>query len=182
MALSFPISLRFSLTRRQRLAAIVAEWDWWTPLVVMPLEAFFLVQTAHSLWTWSLAGVAVFGGLALGMIVVFGGLIGGLVNVLICKDRWVDIELQADAAGILLGKERWYLFLDGITSIRQSPRDLWTIRHHNGFVLWIPVTAITGEQIEHLRAAMVRGHTPEGVRAVIERGKRIEAILAERPD
>jgi hypothetical protein len=72
--------------------------------------------------------------------------------------------------------------LDGIIDIRQSPRGLWMVRHHNGWVFWIPEAAISSEQIEHLRAAMDRGHTPEGVRAVIERGKRIESILSEQHD
>lgn len=181
-AMSFPVQLRYSLSRRQRLAALVCEWGWWTPLVVLPLEVFFVVQTVGSLWAWSLAGVAVFGGLAFGMGILFAGLIGGVVDVLISKLRDVDIELREDAAGILLGDERWYLFLDGITDIRESPRGLWKIRHHNGHVLWIPVDAISDEQIEFLRAAMIRGHTPEGIRAVIERGKRIEAIMSEPRD
>ena len=93
----------------------------------------------------------------------------------------MDVVVEEDAAGILLGTERWYLFLDGITEIRKYRDDTWTIQHWNGSVLHIPVSAITVDQLEHMRRAMELGRTPEGMKAVIERGKRIEAILqAER--
>jgi hypothetical protein len=36
---------------------------------------------------------------------------------------------------------------------------------------------LNSRQIDHLRAAMERGRTPEGFRAVIERGRRIEQIM-----
>ena len=176
MKLSF--HLRYSLSRRQRLWALVDEWGWWTPLLVLPLEVFFVVQTVSSIWNWSLAGVAVFGGLALVVGGLFAGLILGLGDVLVCKRRGVDLLFEENAVGILLGSERWYLFLDGITEIRQARAEMWMIRHFNGQLLWIPTAAITDDQIEFLRAAMTRGRTPEGIRAVIERGKRIEAIMS----
>ena len=40
-------------------------------------------------------------------------------------------------AGILIGTERWYLFLDGITDLRKFRDDTWTIQHFNGSVLHI---------------------------------------------
>jgi hypothetical protein len=82
-----------------------------------------------------------------------------------------------EAAGMLFGGERWYLFLDGIIDIRQCC-GVWTIQHHNRLVLLIPTAAISDEQIEYLRDCLRRGHTPEGMRAVIERGKRIEQLMA----
>ena len=51
-----------------------------------------------------------------------------------------------------------------------------TIEHHNGSVLHIPAGEITDDQLAHLRSAMERGRTPEGIRAVIERGRRIEQL------
>jgi hypothetical protein len=89
----------------------------------------------------------------------------------------MDVTLEETAAGILVGEERWYLFLDGITDIRKFRDDIWTIQQFNGAVLNIAASAITEQQLEHIRAAMERGRTPEGVRAVIERGKRIQEIF-----
>jgi hypothetical protein len=89
----------------------------------------------------------------------------------------MDVIIEKDAAGILVGGERWYLFLDGITDIRKFRDDIWTIQHWNGSVLHIVAAAITDEQIDYFRAAMERGRTPEGIRAVIERGRRIEQIM-----
>jgi hypothetical protein len=53
---------------------------------------------------------------------------------------------------------------------------VWTLRHWNGTVLHIPADAITDAQLAHLRAAMERGRTPEGIRAVIERGRRLAEL------
>src|SRR5262249_4681497 len=79
------------------------------------------------------------------------------------------------------GSRRWYLFLGGFTDVLKLREDLWTLPHFNGCVLHIAASAITEEQLGHIRAAMERGRTPEGVRAVVERGRRLaEAERVER--
>lgn len=45
--------------------------------------------------------------------------------------RSLDIILEKDALGILSGTERWYLFLDGVTSIHKYRKDIWTNEHWN---------------------------------------------------
>jgi hypothetical protein len=65
----------------------------------------------------------------------------------------------------------------GVRSIRKYRDDVWTLEHFNGSVLPIPVAVITEDQLCRIRAALERGRTPEGVRAVIERGQRIEALM-----
>lgn len=176
-----PVHLRYSLSRWQRLVGLYSVWGWFAPLVAIPLWMFFLVQTARAIWTWEPAGVAVFGGLALGVSLLYAGLLRGLVDVVLVSTRPMDVLFEGnasgEAAGVLIGGERWHLFLDGIIDIRQC-RGVWIIYHHNGFVLLIPAAAISDEQIEHLRDCMRRGHTPEGMRAVVERGKRIAEIMA----
>jgi len=54
------------------------------------------------------------------------------------------------------------------------------LRHHNGSVLNIPTAQISEHQLDYIRAAMERGRTAEGVRAVIERGRRIKEISNEK--
>lgn len=179
----FPFHLRYSLSRWQRLIALHCEWGWFAPLVAIPLWTFFVFRAGWSIWTWEWAGLALFGGLALAGAWLYAGLLGGLVDVALVPVRHMDLSFEDNGAGpavgVLFGPERWYLFLDGITSIRRRD-DLWIVQHFNGSQLVIPAAAIRDEQIEFLREAMRRGQTPEGVRAVIERGKKIEAILAEQ--
>jgi hypothetical protein len=183
--LPLPIHLRYSLTRRQRLVGLYDEWGWFAPLMAVPFLAFLVLRAGWSAWTLEWAAISLFGGLALGVIVLYAGLFGGLIDLMLVRVRQMDVTIEdggaGPAVGVLLGGERWYLFLDGITSIRRR-RDLWIVRHYNGLVLWIPASAVTGEQVELLRDWMRRGQTPEGFQAVIERGRRVEHLAATEPD
>ena len=89
----------------------------------------------------------------------------------------MDVIVEENAAGILFGTERWYLFLDGITGLRRFSDNTWTIQHYNGTTFLIDASAISEDQIDYLKAAMERGRTPDGFRAVVDRGKRIEEIM-----
>jgi hypothetical protein len=53
------------------------------------------------------------------------------------------------------------------------------VQHWNGKVFHIAASAISEDQIAYVMAAMERGRTPEGIQAVIERGKRIAEIMDE---
>jgi hypothetical protein len=172
-----PFHLRYTLNRSQRLVTIVRTY-WGVPwtLFVLVLFSFFCVESVVSARSLSGMGLAVFGGLALFVFLVYRGLFVGLIDVLLVPVRRMDIMVEENAAGILIGTKRWYLFLDGITDLRKY-RDTWTIQHWNGSVLHIPAAATSGDQIGHLKAATQRGRTPEGFMAVVERGKRIEEIM-----
>ena len=171
-----PFHLKYTLSRSQRLVPHVRMWGAWTTAYVTLLFTFFVAQAVVSACTFSFSDVAVFGGLALGVFVLFHGLLAGLADALIVPVRRVDVVFEENAAGVLLGTDRWYLFLDGVVGLRKYRRDVWTVEHFNGSVLHIPESATTEEQLQHIRAAMERGRTPEGVRAVIERGRRIAAL------
>jgi len=171
-----PFQLRYTLSRSQRLVPHVRLWGVFTTIFALAMFAFFSIRTAFAIWWLEWAGIVVFGGLALGMVVLYRGLFVGLIDVLTVPRRDVDVVIEQNAAGIVLGKERWWLFLDGITSITQYRADVWTIEHHNGSVLHVPVCAINDEQMSHIRNAMQHGRTPDGVRAVIERGRRVAEL------
>jgi hypothetical protein len=176
-----PFHLRYELSRRQRLVPYLRIWGTPLALFVVVMFLFFCVQAVVSACSLSGMGVVVFAGLALFVLVLYHGLFVGLLDVLLVPVRCMDVIVEEDAAGVLIGSERWYLFLDGITDLRKFCDDTWTIQHFNGCMLHIAASAIGEDQIAHLRAAMERGRTPEGIRAVIERGKRITEILeAER--
>jgi len=175
--LQFPCHLQYTLSRRQRFVPLLRDWGVaYTPFVVL-LFAFFCERTVSSILSLTWAGIAVFGGLALGLFLMLRGLFVGLLYVLLVPRRKMDLIIEEKAAGILIGEERWCMFFDGLLEIRKYTADVWTLRHWNGVVLHIPVDAITEELLAHIRAEMERGRTPEGMQAVIERGRRIEEII-----
>jgi hypothetical protein len=110
------------------------------------------------------------------MACLFRAEIFGLIDVVCCSSRAMDITIERNALGILIGSERWYLFMDGITSLSKQIPDVWTIEHWNGMAIYVAADAISDEQIEYIRAMMERGRTPEGIAAVVDRGRRIQAI------
>jgi hypothetical protein len=172
-----PFHLRYTLNRRQRLVPHLKIWGpLYVPFIIC-LFFFFVVQTIVTPSKQGPWAGAFFGAMAAGLFLFLRGLFVGVLDVLFVPMRQMDVIVEANAAGILIGAERWYLFLDGITDIRKFRDDTWTIQHWNGCVLHIAAAAITDEQIDYLRAAMERGRTPEGIRAVIERGRRIEQIM-----
>ncbi|MCC6695890.1 MAG: hypothetical protein IT365_09715 [Candidatus Hydrogenedentes bacterium] len=171
-----PFELRYALSRMQRLVPHLRIWGvGWTLFVVL-LFLFFCVQTLRSIVLTDLLGIAVFGGLAFGVFFLYRGMFTGLLDVMVIPVRHMDIIVEENAAGVLIGSERWYLFLDGITDLRKFRDDTWTLQHVNGSVLHIAASTITEDQIAHFRTGMERGRTREGIRAVIERGRRIKAI------
>ena len=171
-----PFQLRYQLSRRQRLVPHLRIWGFaYTPFVVV-VFVFFCVQTIVSACSVGWPGLAVFGGLALGLFLLLRGLFVGILDVLLVPVRAMDILVEENGLGFLAEGERWWLFLDGLTSIEQLAADVWTLQHWNGSVVHIPADAITDAQLAHLRTAMERGRTPEGVRAVIERGRRLAEL------
>jgi hypothetical protein len=154
----------------------------WGPVYssfVVLLLGFFLLRAAVGAWQLDAVAVLVFGGLAAGLFLFCRGLFVGLIDVVLVPVRHMDVTLEENAVGIRLGSERWYLFLDGVTDIRKYRDDVWTVQHWNGKVFHIAASAISEDQIAYVMAAMERGRTPEGIQAVIERGKRIAEIMDE---
>jgi hypothetical protein len=171
-----PFQLRYTLTRMQRLVPHLRIWGVGWTLFVVVMSMFFCERTAAHVYPFDAMGIAVFGGLALFVLLLYRRLFIGFLDVLFVPARSMDVIVEDNAAGILIGTERWYLFLDGIINICKFREDTWTIQHFNGCVLNIDAPAIQEDQVTHLRDAMERGRTPEGIKAVIERGKRIKAI------
>jgi hypothetical protein len=172
--------LRYSLSRAQRLVPLLRIWGTPLTLFIVVVFAFFSGMVMANALTLTGAGVAVFGGLAFFTFLLYRGMLVGLLDVLVVPVRHMDVTLElvpdAEALGIQMGGERWYLFLDGITDLRKFRDDTWTIQHWNGRVLHVAASALDDDQLAHIQAAMARGQTPEGVRIVIARGQRIDAI------
>ena len=171
--------IRYSLTRRQRLIPHLRIWGpAFVPYYVL-LETFFVVRLIVAVFTLEWFAVLTFGLLAFGMLILFRGLVTGLVDVVMKARREMNITIEDNGLGILIGSERWYLFLDGITKISQYTSDVWTIEHWNGSVVHVLKDVISDEQLDHMRKRMEFGRTAEGTAATIERGRQIQAIYEQ---
>jgi hypothetical protein len=171
-----PFEFRYQLSRRQRLVPHLRIWGVAYTGFVAVFFLFFCVQTIVAVCSLNWPGLAFFGGSALGVFILFRGLFVGLLDVLLVPVRSMDVRVEENGLGFVAGGERWWLFLDGLTRIDQLTVGVWTVQHWNGSVVHIPAHAVTEAQLAYLRAAMERGHTPEGVRAVIERGRRLAEL------
>lgn len=123
-----------------------------------------LFSFSSSLW-WALALLA--------SLFLFRGFFIGILDVVVHRERDMDIIIEDKGLGFLAGGERWWIFLDGIINIGKYHRDVWTIQHHNGVVVNILASEITDDQLAHLKSAAAHGRTPEGIQAVVERGRQI---------
>lgn len=168
-----PFHLQYTLNRRQRLVPHVRIWGVLLTLLVPSLFLFFCTMAVVKACSLDWLNLVGFGALALGLFALFRSLLIGLGDVLLIRSRRMDVIIEENAAGVLLGKERWYLFLDGINRIDRLHPDVRTLQHFNGCILHIAAAAISEEQLDHIRQAMERGQTPAGIQAVIERGRRI---------
>jgi hypothetical protein len=174
-----PFELRYPLSRRQRLLPLLRDWGVAYPLFVFALFGFFCERAITSVLGWSWPGLAVFGGLGFWLFLLHGDLFGGLLDVIFVPVRRMDLRVEENGLGFLIGGERWWIFLDGLTSIEQRTPGVWTVQHRNGTIILIPADVITDAQVEHLRRAMERGRTKKGVVAVIERGRRMAELEGE---
>lgn len=79
-------------------------------------------------------------------------LIRFLVELLVVPARQVDVVVEANRMGLLVGTERVWLYLDGLIQVyRTDGGRTWTLLHLNGSVLLIPVGVITAEQVDFLQ-------------------------------
>ncbi len=110
------------------------------------------------------------------------GFIIGFVNVIFVGVQHMDVIVEENGLGYATESGRFWIFLDGIIRIQNYSKDTWTISHHNGTVISIPTAAIEERYVEHMRQKGEWGKTPEGVQAVIDRGKQIVQVEAEARD
>jgi len=68
-----------------------------------------------------------------------------------------DLIIDRNGLGFLIGRQRFWVFLDGIVAVESYVPDMWTVRHCNGRVFHIPASELTGVQVEYLRPGADRG-------------------------
>lgn len=135
--------LQYNLTRRQRLIPHIRAWGLSQLLVILGVIGVGFAVDRGSWW------IALFAAL---FVLWFGrGYLAGLWNVLFVKLQHMDIVIEDKGLGYMVGKERWYIFLDGLTAVRDLERTVWTIQHWNGTVVNIPKTMLSEDALNFLR-------------------------------
>ncbi len=150
-----PFHLQFELNRRQRLIPHLSIWSAYMPIYGFLIGLLLATTIFRSRWCFVPIPI---------LLWLTRGFYFGLLDVALWPMRHMDIIIGKNGLGYLAGKERWWVFLDGILWVKQIRPDVWTVLHHNGTVVNIPVSAITDEQVEHLR---------EGVRRRVEYMKKL---------
>lgn len=142
-----PFRLSYGLTRRHRLAVELAPW---LPALAASagfgLGVVFLGRTVSPL----------FFPLLLLPVVLAPGLIRFLYDLLARPLRPVDVLVEHDRLGVLVGGGRRWLRLDGVIQVYKSGPGAYTLLHLNGSVLTIPADAITREQVLFLQGFALR--------------------------
>src|SRR4030067_1247700 len=103
-----PFHLRYSLSRGHRLVPHLCLWGGLSLLIPVGLAAIVILAIRISPW-WGL--------LVVPLLFVFRGFFVGLLDVALHPTCDMDIIVEKDALGCLVGGQRWYLFLDGIIAI-----------------------------------------------------------------
>lgn len=134
---------QYDLTRKQRLIPHIRAWGVSQLLVILGMIG---VGAAVTQGSW---GVALFAAL---IILWFGrGYFIGLVNGIFVKLQHMDIRIEDNGLGFMAGNERWYIFLDGLTAVRDLEPSVWTVQHWNGTVVNIPKKVLSEDVLEFLQ-------------------------------
>ncbi len=166
----------YSLTRRQRLIPHLKVWGpIYVPFAVL-LLTFFAIRTLYALLTVEWLAILVFGGLLAFFLLLLRGLVVGLIDVLFVPIREMNVTIENNGLGVMLGESRWYIFLDGIQRMTEYVDGLWTIEHWNGSIVHIPKHLISSSDLAHIRERMAHGRTTEGFIETVERGRIIQQL------
>jgi hypothetical protein len=138
-----PFEIRYRLTRAQRLIPLLRAWGVFGPLLILGFVAFAILAIVSVWW---------FVFIALGMFCMVKGLVFGLIGIAADPAGEMDIRVEENGLGFMGKKERWWIFLDGVTNVYQPRSDIWTVCHHNGTLITIPADKITAERVEHIRS------------------------------
>jgi hypothetical protein len=139
-----PFHLRYTLTRRQRLATELYPW---LPAIAgalgFCLGAAFL-SLAVSRWFLLLLLIPV---------VAYHGLFAFFCEIVFRAARPVEVVVDESELEVLTNGERWRCDLDGIIQVfRSEDATTWTVLHIDGLVLTVPASAISGEQLDYLKS------------------------------
>jgi hypothetical protein len=86
------------------------------------------------------------------LLFIFRGFFIGFLNVVVVRRQAMDLVIEQTGLGFLVGTERWYIALDGLTAFDELAKGVWTVQHWNGCVVNIPAGLLSAEQVEFFRS------------------------------
>ncbi len=138
-----PFQLRYTLSRRQRLAVELAPW---LPCLAASLGFTVAVTYLAAVVSGTFLLLLPLPALLSRRFLVF------LLDLAACPARPVDVLVEADRIGVLVGDERQWLSLVGIFQVyRTENGTAWIVLHLNGSMLMIPASAISPDQLDYLK-------------------------------
>jgi hypothetical protein len=167
-------NLQYELTRRQRLDVHLSAWlPGLAPYLIVVAIMSVLIWAASLRSPWYLMFV-------LAPLWVMRGFIAGFVNIIFVPLQHMDIVINEDMLGFMVGNQRWWAHLDSIVRIERYRQDLWTFCCYHGEGINVPTTLISDETLAHIRAKSEWRKTKEGFQASVQRGRRVIGLLTGR--
>jgi hypothetical protein len=137
-----PFQLRFSLSRRQRLANELLPW---VPALAGSLGfAIGIAYLAVEVSVWFLVLLVV-------PVILYRGFFTILFDLIIHSGQWVEMSVDDSRLDMQAGSKKTSLPLKGIIQVYRAVK-VWTILHFDGSVVTIPADAIADEQIDFLKS------------------------------
>lgn len=161
------VHLQYELSRRQRWDTHVRGW-----LPALPQYLFVAGLMAGLTWLashrspWFLLFL-------LAPLWVLRGLIAGFVEIALVPMRKMDILIEEDVLGFMVGAQRWWVHLDSIVRIERYRAELWSFICYHGELFDVPVALVSEETLAHIRGKIQWAKTPEGFEAAANRGRRM---------
>jgi hypothetical protein len=139
-----PFHLRYTLTRRQRLAT---ELHPWLPAIAGTLGfSLGIVFLSSVVSRWFLL-------LLLLPPILYRSLAAFLFDLAVHARRPVELVADETELAVLSGGEWRRLALDGIFQVfRSEDGSTWTVLHLDGSAITIPADAVTHEQLDYLKS------------------------------
>ncbi len=153
-----PVHISYHLGRRQCLVAHFGVWlCYWPGLLLMLAVPAIVVTLAFLKSAWFLA--------LLMLPPLMNNLprfFAGLLTPFLFGPRRMDVAIEEDRIGYLIGQDRLWLPFHEIVRVRRFG-NVWTIVSHAANI-YIPVSAVDEKYIAHIRTMSVKRQKTEGPR------------------
>ena len=159
-----PVHISYELSRRQRLVAHLGTWLCYGPGLFLMLAVPAIVVTLAVLKSpWFLALL-----LLPPLLNNLPRFIAGLVAPLLFGSERVDVAIEEDRIGYLIGQDWLWLPLQEIVRVERFA-DVWAIVS-TAANIYIPISAVDEKHIARMQARSERGRKAQSLRPADDRG------------
>lgn len=136
----------FQLPRRKRVGGVLCR----LPLGLVSLGCFgvsVLLVLMGERWAWITALIGLF--LAWGFLVA-------VTRFVLHKHEEMCLAITENGVGFGYRTPDWWLFADGITTVKRGSDGYWMLHHINGTYLYFPDGVVSHDDIAHLMSKKLR--------------------------